>query len=171
MRKIATVSAMGICLTVLIIAGLPRYSNATTIYACVGKGDLGLVRIVSGPGQCSRLETSTSWDSEGPQGPVGPQGPAGVANGITTGVHGVILYNGTIEDGVGFSSAYAGTGIYYITFTQAFSFPGPHCVVSAFQSPPTSICSVFGYGPTTLYVNCGTNQGYADTSFSFICVQ
>jgi hypothetical protein len=77
MRKITVVSAIGICLTVLIIAGLPRSGDAATIYACVGKIDFGLVRIVSGPGQCTPLEIPILWNSVGPMGPIGPAGPQG----------------------------------------------------------------------------------------------
>lgn len=76
MRKLAAVSVIGICLTVLIIAGLPGSGEAATIYGCY-KTTSGAVRIVTGPGQCSSSETSITWDSVGPQGPVGPPGPTG----------------------------------------------------------------------------------------------
>jgi hypothetical protein len=77
MRKIAAVSAIGICLTVLIIAGFPGVGEAATVYGCYGKF-IGVVRIVSGPGKCDlKLEIPISWDSVGPQGPMGLTGPAG----------------------------------------------------------------------------------------------
>jgi len=164
MKKMAMISTIGLCLAVLIIAGFPLVGDAATIYGCQERLT-GFVRIVSSPSQCNRFETPISWDSVGPQGPAGPPGPAGVANGITTGVHGVVNYDGTVFEGVGFSSSFA-SGVYYITFDQAFSYPGPHCVVTPFQSPPTTMCAIFGYGPTTLYVNCT-----AQVSFFFICVQ
>jgi len=40
------------------------------------------MRIVSGPGQCSRLENPISWNDVGPAGPRGEQGPAGPAGAI-----------------------------------------------------------------------------------------
>ena len=76
MRKIAAVSGIGLCLTVLIIAGFPRLVVADTIYGCKDRL-FGFVRIVSGPGNCDRLEIPISWNSVGPQGPQGWTGPAG----------------------------------------------------------------------------------------------
>jgi hypothetical protein len=91
MRRIATVSVIGICFIALIIVGFPGVGDAATIYGCYGK-ILGVVRIVSGPNQCDRLEIPISWNSEGlpglpgvagaqgpagTQGAPGPQGPAG----------------------------------------------------------------------------------------------
>jgi hypothetical protein len=66
----------------MVIAGFPGLGDAATIYGCYGR-ILGVVRIVSGPGQCERSETPISWNSEGPpglpglKGDTGPQGPAG----------------------------------------------------------------------------------------------
>ncbi len=113
----------------------------------------------------------------GPQGPQGPAGPAGVANGITAGVHGVVASDGTIQSGVGFTSSYV-SGVYYITFSQAFS-SDPHCVITPLQSPPTAICSILGYGPVILDVNCSSptiqNGLFTFTqeqaTFSFICIE
>lgn len=75
MKKTATVSAIGICITVLIIAGFPLLGDAAVIYGC--KEGTGLLKIVSGPGQCTRTQTPISWNVVGPQGPVGPPGPTG----------------------------------------------------------------------------------------------
>jgi len=76
MRKIAVVSVIGICLTVLIIAGFPRLGDAAVIYGCQERLT-GFVRIVSGPGKCLQLEIPISWNQDGPIGPIGPTGSAG----------------------------------------------------------------------------------------------
>jgi hypothetical protein len=167
-----------------------------TIYGCV-RGFTGILRIVSPPGHCLPGEAPISWNQTGPQGPqgqqgpkgeTGPMGPAGPA-GVVNAVHGVVLYNGTIEDGVGFTigaptgpNTPRGTGLYRVIFDTAFSNYA-HCVVTPFQSPATVICGVSGFGewgfdvdcyePTTvvgvggviLFTNLPT-----DVSFSFICI-
>ena len=73
MKKLAVAVAISTCLVGLIIAGFPRLGDAATIYGCYGKF-AGLMRIVSGPGQCSRLENPISWNDVGPEGPAGPSG-------------------------------------------------------------------------------------------------
>jgi hypothetical protein len=148
------------------------------IYGCVkNSGDLV---IVSGPGQCKANQTPISWNQAG---------PAGVANGITTAVHGVVRYDGGIEDGVGFTvgaptgpNTLRGTGLYRVIFDTAFSNYA-HCVVTPFQSPATVICGVSGFGSSFFDVDCyepTTEQGVGgvilftnlptDVSFSFICI-
>jgi len=80
MRKMTAVAvAVGICLIILIIGGLPQLSHASEIYGCVLKGGYGLLRIVSNPSQCNRSETAISWNQVGPQGPKGDTGAAGTA--------------------------------------------------------------------------------------------
>ena len=137
-------------------------SFAQVIYGCVkNSGDL---QIVSGPGQCKSNQTPISW-------------PAGV--GVVNAVHGVVLEDGSVESGEGFTPSHIGTGLYTVTFTQAFS-SNAHCVITPFQSPATVICAVFGYGTTFVDVNCyapGVESGglftniATDVSFSFICVE
>jgi hypothetical protein len=168
-----------IILLVIVVARVSPCFAENLIYGCVkNSGDLV---IVSGPGQCKANQTPISWNQAG---------PAGVANGITTAVHGVVRYDGEIEDGVGFTvGAPTGpgmphdTGLYRVIFDTAFSNLA-HCVVTPFQSPATVICGVSGFGewgfdvdcyaPTTevgvggviLFTNLAT-----DVSFSFICVE
>ena len=79
MKKTIAVSAISICLTVLVIAGFPRTGDADPIYACQER-ITGLVRIVSSLSQCKTpYEIRITWQSEGPIGPIGPAGTAGAA--------------------------------------------------------------------------------------------
>jgi hypothetical protein len=78
MKKLAVAVAISTCLVCLIIAGFPRLGDAAEIYGCYGKL-AGLMRIVSGPGQCNRLENPISWNNVGPEGPAGPTGSMGPA--------------------------------------------------------------------------------------------
>jgi hypothetical protein len=100
MKKITAVLALGICFTVLIVAGYPRSGDAATIYGCQGKIG-GFVRIVASQAQCdTKLENPISWNSVGPQGaqgpigatgPQGPQGPKGdIGSTGATGATGAI---------------------------------------------------------------------------------
>ena len=153
MRKIAGVSIISICLALLIIAILPRYGNAEIIYGCVAKN--GTLTIVSGPDQCSGKGAPLSWNS---------------VEGVTAAVHGVVLYDGTVESGVGFTSKFE-NNVYYVSFKQAFS-DSPTCVVTPNASPPTVICAILGYGPSILDVNCidYTTSQYVQVTFSFACM-
>lgn len=76
MKKLAVAVAISTCLVGLIIAGFPQLGDAAVIYGCYGKV-VGVMRIVSGPGQCSRFENPISWNEVGPAGPQGEQGPIG----------------------------------------------------------------------------------------------
>ncbi len=77
MRKISAVAvAVGICLIILLIGGLPQLSHASEIYGCVAKMG-GFLRIVSNPSRCTRMETAISWNQVGPQGPKGDTGATG----------------------------------------------------------------------------------------------
>ena len=184
-----------IVLLLMVVAMATPCFAGNLIYGCVkNSGDL---IIVSGPGQCKANQTPISWNQTGPEGPQGPQGPAGAPGaqgppgpaGVVNAVHGVVLYNGTIEDGVGFTvgspggpNTPRGTGIYRVTFDTAFSNYA-HCVVTPFQSPATVICGVSGFGSSFFDVDCyepTTEAGVGgvilftnlatDVSFSFICI-
>jgi len=159
MRKIVGVLIIGMCLALLIIAVFPRHGNAGVIYGCVAKN--GALSIVSGPNQCSGKETPLSWNS---------------VEGINAAVHGVVKSDGTVFEGVGFSSSFA-SDVYYITFDQTFS-GNPHCVITPFESPPTATCAILGYGPNILDVSCVTpsmingllTSKYVQVSFFFMCI-
>ncbi len=112
MRKLAAVSVIGICLTVLIIAGLPGSCEAATIYACY-KTSSGSVRIVSDPGQCNSSETSISWDSVGPQGPVGPPGPTGATGSAGVSVTSEAVPAGDANCPAGGSKFTSASGVTY----------------------------------------------------------
>ncbi len=153
MRKRAGVFIISLCLLVLIFAVFSHEGNAEIIYGCVAKN--GTLTIVSGPDQCGGKGTLISWTS---------------VEGMSAAVHGVVLYDGTVADGVGFTSKFQ-SNVYYITFEQAFS-GNPHCVVTPNTSPPTVLCAILGYGPSILDVNCMdyTTSQYVQITFSFICM-
>jgi hypothetical protein len=94
MRK-TTVVAACIFIAILVVAGLPQLSDAGVIYGCALKMT-GALRIVSGPGKCTRYETAISWNQAGPQGPAGADGHSPTVSmagdqitvdGIVTGPH------------------------------------------------------------------------------------
>jgi hypothetical protein len=159
MRKIVGVFIISICLALLIIAAFPQQGNAEVIYGCVAKN--GALSIVNGPNQCGSKDTPISWNS---------------VEGINAAVHGVVNSDGTVSDGVGFSSSFA-SDVYYITFDQAFS-GNPHCAITPFESPPTATCAILGYGPNILDVSCVTpamingllTSKYVQVSFFFMCI-
>jgi hypothetical protein len=153
MKKIAGLSIIGVFLALFVIAAFPQYVNAETIYGCVAKN--GTLSIVNGPDQCSGKGTPLTWNA---------------VDGVTAAVHGVVLYDGSVESGVGFTSRFE-NNVYYITFDQAFS-DNPHCVITPNTSPPVDICTIVGYGPSVLDVNCinYTTSQYVQVSFSFICM-
>ena len=65
-------------IAVFLMAGavLPTTCHAdSVIYGCYDL--IGNLRIVSGPGHCTRFEKPISWNQIGPTGPMGPAGPAG----------------------------------------------------------------------------------------------
>lgn len=150
-----------IILSVIVVTMATPCFAGNLIYGCVKNS--GELLIVSGPGQCKANQTPISW-------------PAG---GLTA-VHGVVLYDGSVESGEGFTPSHVGTGLYTVVFDQHFS-SDPHCVVTPFQSPATVICAVYGFGgdPTHLDVDCyapgnepnGLFTNFpTDVSFSFICI-
>jgi hypothetical protein len=184
-----------VLLLMVVTTATPCFAD-TVIHGCV-RGLTGILRIVGPSGQCLPGETPISWNQTGPQGPqgqqgpkgdTGPMGPAGPA-GVVNAVHGVVLYNGTVLDGVGFTvGAPTGpntdhqTGLYRVIFDTAFSSYA-HCVVTTFQSPATVICGVSGFGEWGFDVDCYepttvAGQGGVilftnlptDVSFSFICI-
>ena len=163
MRTKSLLCGCSVLLVMVVTTATPCFA-VNLIYGCVKNGTL---EIVSGPGQCKANQSPISWPAEG-----------------LTAVHGVVLYNGTIEDGVGFTvgaptgpGTPRGTGLYRVIFDT--EFPNyAHCVVTPFQSPATVICGVSGFGSSFFDVDCyePTTQGGlftnlpTDVSFSFICI-
>jgi hypothetical protein len=62
-------------LALVIFMGFPCQAEQNVIHGCYSK-DTGVLRIVSGPGDCSGVESPISWNQTGPQGPPGPAGPS-----------------------------------------------------------------------------------------------
>jgi len=75
MKKLLLISTL--LFTVSVISIPHAVAQAQTIYACVDKALGGIMRWVSGPGQCMRFETQISWNVTGPTGPTGPAGSTG----------------------------------------------------------------------------------------------
>ena len=68
--------------------------NDTIIHGCIGKRSK-ILRVVSGPSQCTKHEIPISWNEAGQQGEQGPPGPPGPKgdSGDTRDVDICILYN------------------------------------------------------------------------------
>jgi hypothetical protein len=200
MRKFKVVTAVGFCLAILVITGIPQVSDAGVIYACVDKRT-GAMRMVSSATRCTSKETAVSWNQEGPAGPTGatgatgPQGPAGVTNGVSRVIKGYVNWDGTVISGTGFSVSYdsRAPGGYSLTFVTPFTSV-PSCVVTpncdpilVFTHPELTNCMdkmadahVSGLGTDGMSVTTEillTNaQGQATRTaaslpFSFICAE
>jgi hypothetical protein len=185
MRKITAVTAAGIFLAILFIAGLPQLSDAGVIYGCAAKMT-GLLRIVNGPGKCTRYETEISWNQTGPQGPAG----SGSISGVSAVASAVVHDDGSIWiASPGVSVSKGDPGFYGITLPQDFQteWPAvPVCTATALfdllaylYGPSQSTCY---YDPEwacqslgvncTLYINvkCFKGSNNVDSMFSIICI-
>ena len=77
MNKYVLLVALALCLASFnTTTTQAQTTNSNTIYACYHK-NTGVLRKVSGPGQCKNPEIQISWSVSGTPGPQGPQGPAG----------------------------------------------------------------------------------------------
>lgn len=88
-------------------------------------------------------------------------------------IRGTVAANGTVANGEGFSSSYAGSGNYNITFTSAFS-DTPVVVTTGFNSPSTSctavISSLSSSGVTVSTRNAGGGGTAIQSEFCFIAI-
>jgi len=153
MKKILIVTIAGICLAVMVIAGLTQLSDAAEIYGCVSNRT-GALRIVSDVSQCTSKESPISWNQAGPQGsagaaghsPVvsmsgdqitvdgvitgphlmGPEGPAGSISGISAMASAVVNADGSIwVASPGVSATRGDPGFYGITLPSDFQTVWP----------------------------------------------
>jgi hypothetical protein len=158
MKKLR-VAAISACLVCLVLAGFSQYSDAAVIYGCYGRF-AGVLRIVLGPGECSRWENPISWNSEG---------LAGGGNGISAAVHGTVSTDGSILSGTGFTVNHDGTGVYSITFNASFSTT-PDCIShSTYTASPYFSCTAVGTSTSNVSVQCTTPGVYCDSNTGGMC--
>jgi hypothetical protein len=124
MRKILATLTIVICLTTMIIAGLPLTGDAAVIYGCLSKK--GELRIVSDPELCVKHESPISWTS---------------VSGINTVIRGTVNDDGSIAAGTGFTvSSPNEIGERTIQFNTPFPTK-PTCVLTPSYTTCTSgIC-------------------------------
>lgn len=129
MKKLLLVIVLLIAVFFVLIA--PASAQAQTIYACVDKAFAGLMRWVSGPGQCLKFETQISWNS---------------TSGITQVVHGTVTIPSPLPPPVPPSIF---PSISYPTYTFVYSKPGYYWIDfnTPFPGPPDCVVSTMGMGP------------------------